>query len=136
MLRRRPDRCRWLVPQLRVSRSDRRMGTRGVGASAHHSCRANAGCCGGIWKLYSAVQPLSRPLVYGALGPEVSVFRGSYAIRAALSRRYVQERRNILRFFCGARGVLTGFSGDVTDRKPQMAAVAKRISIPMRSGTQ
>lgn len=122
MLRRRPDRFRWPEQQLRVSHSDRKRGKCGAGASAHHSChirlglqqpmsRGNGGCSDGIWKLYSAVQPLDRPLIYGAHGPDVSVFRGSYAIPAALSRRYVQERRNILRFFCGARGMLAGFWG-------------------------
>ena len=35
---------------------------------------------------------MSQPLISWAFGPDVGVCRGSYAITAALSRRFVQKR--------------------------------------------
>ena len=68
MLRLRQDRCRLSSRQLREMRNDRKMGKRGVGGEAPHSFRIPAGlprqvrherggCCGAIWRLYSAGQP-------------------------------------------------------------------------------
>ena len=68
MPRLRQDRCRLSSQQLRAWRSGRKMGKRGVGVSTRRSFRIPAGlqqrerhvrggCCGAIWRLYSAGQP-------------------------------------------------------------------------------
>ena len=68
MLRRRPDQLHLLVQLLHVLRICRKMGTRDVGASIHHTMCTRSGlprqerggtdgCSGGIWRFYSVGQP-------------------------------------------------------------------------------
>lgn len=68
MLRLRPDRFRQPARLLRGLRSGRKMGTRGVGVSAHRRTGIRLGshrqvrggtdgCSGGIWRFYSVGQP-------------------------------------------------------------------------------
>ena len=109
----RPDRFLLCLQSLHVSHSDRKMGTRGVGALAHHSCRirlgslrpmsrAHADCYDGIWILYSAGQPCLNPMYKWADGPDFVHSRWVLRQTDSPVESDVKEAANILRFLYSA----------------------------------